>query len=280
ANLEGEMGLEQARAFPFLDYVVVGEGDVLWPSLLRCLASGTDPDDLPGLLQRTRQGVVGGGQAPPVRDLDALPTPNYDEFFDRAQRLGLTQQQKHHAWRLPFESSRGCWWGQKHHCTFCGLNGLGMGYRAKSPQRALAELAELARKHGVYTFFATDNILDPRYLKDLFLPLEEAKTAFQFFYEVKANLTREQLRTLHRGSVRILPPGIESLSSLAHGLMRKACTMVQNVRLIKWARYYGIKVTWNLLWGFPGETEEDYRQELAVLQRISHLEPPADCIRI
>ncbi len=38
---------------------------------------------------------------------------------------------------VPYETSRGCWWGQKKHCTFCGLNPLGMNYRAKSPERAV-----------------------------------------------------------------------------------------------------------------------------------------------
>lgn len=56
--------------------------------------------------------------------------------------------------------------------------------------------------------------------------------------------------------------------------------MLQNVLFLKWCLYYGIRVTWNLIWGFPGETEEDYRKELDVLQCISHLEPPSSCSRI
>ena len=57
-------------------------------------------------------------------------------------------------------------------------------------------------------------------------------------------------------------------------LMRKGCTMLQNVRLLKWCRYYGIFAGWNLLHGFPGETTEDYRRQLDVLKRITHLQPP------
>ena len=56
--------------------------------------------------------------------------------------------------------------------------------------------------------------------------------------------------------------------------MRKGCTMLQNVRLLKWCRYYRIHVSWNLIWGFPGETEDDYRDALALARLISHLEPP------
>ena len=56
--------------------------------------------------------------------------------------------------------------------------------------------------------------------------------------------------------------------------------MLQNVRLLKWCYYYKIGVIWNLIWGFPGETEDDYHQELEVLKLITHLEPPRAVGRI
>jgi ribosomal peptide maturation radical SAM protein 1 len=275
ANVEGEMGPEHVRAFPFLDFVVVGEGDEVFPALLRRLAAGQDPGDLPGVASRGPQGVRFAGQAPPVRDLDALPVPTYDDYFRRAQNLGLLKPGQL-PWTLPFESSRGCWWGARRHCTFCGLNGLGMAYRAKSPDRLLAELAELSRRHQACRFTAVDNILDLKYVREVFARLQEARTDYELFYEVKANLTREQIRGLYRAGVRVIQPGIESLSSHVLRLMRKGCTMLQNIRLLKWCAYYGITASWNLIWGFPGETEEDYRQELEVLQRLSHLQPPTN----
>lgn len=275
ANLEDEMGPEYVRAFPFIDYAVVGEGDSVFPALLRCLSSHEQPENLPGLVSHTSENVALHGQASPVRNLDALPTPNYDEYFERVSRLGLS-----HSCMIPFESSRGCWWGQKHHCTFCGLNGFGMTYRAKSPKRVFAELSELARKHHISFFEATDNILDMKYVKDFFTTIAEAKTDFLFFYEIKANLSYEQIRTLYRGGVRWIQPGIESMSSHVLRLMRKGCMMLQNVRLLKWCRYYKMRVGWNLIWGFPGEMEEDYRQELEALKLITHLEPPRDTTRI
>jgi len=289
ANFEDEMGPEYVRAFPFIDYAVVGEGDIAFPALLRGLAAheqrsggsgvelGGDPcgGPLPGLVMRTGEGITFCGQAPPVRNMDALPTPNYDEYFTRVKHLGLK-----HPGMLPFESSRGCWWGQKHHCTFCGLNGLGMTYRVKSPKRVFAELSEVARKHRMSSFEAVDNILDLKYVQDFFRTIQETKTDYQFFYEVKANLTHEQIRALYRGGVRSVQPGIESMSSHVLQLMRKGCTMLQNVRLLKWCRYYNINVSWNLIWGFPGEAEEDYQQEQEVLQLITHLQPPAGNGRI
>ena len=66
-----------------------------------------------------------------IRDLDALPVPNYRDYMARVQAspLGKTINP-----RLLFQTSRGCWWGAKQHCTFCGLNGQGMAYRSKVPR--------------------------------------------------------------------------------------------------------------------------------------------------
>jgi ribosomal peptide maturation radical SAM protein 1 len=279
ANMEGEMGREYARAFPFIDYTVSGEGDHVFPALLRSLEGNGHAAPLPGGVVTASNGVISGSQAAPVNDLDASPIPNYRPYFERAIQLGLLPHYKA-GWMIPFESSRGCWWGEKQHCTFCGLNGLGMAFRAKSPQRVLEELSELARRHSICSFEAVDNILDIHYIQNFFAKIEEAKLDYRFFYEVKVNLTRSQIKALYRGGVRNIQPGIESMSTPILRLMRKGCTMLQNVRLLKWCLYYGIRVGWNLLSGFPGETEADCQKQIEILRCIEHLEPPSGCTRI
>ena len=44
ANYDGEMGLEYFRAFPFIDHVVVGEGEEVFPELVRYLLAGKSRD--------------------------------------------------------------------------------------------------------------------------------------------------------------------------------------------------------------------------------------------
>jgi ribosomal peptide maturation radical SAM protein 1 len=279
ANMEGEMGAECARAFPFIDHVVSGEGDKVFPALLRSIANHAPPPDMPGLISNLPEGRRGGGHGGPIDNLSILPTPNYRPYFDQAKALGLVDAYRE-TWVIPFESSRGCWWGQKHHCTFCGLNGLGMGFRAKTAERTMAELAELADEHGICSFMAVDNILDIKYIDGLFGRLIEDRVDFSFFYEVKANLTRAQIRKMYDGGVRRVQPGIESLSTHVLKLMNKGCSMLQNIACLKWCAYYGIGVNWNLLWGFPGETEADFIAELDVLKSITHFDPPVGGGRI
>ena len=80
---------------------------------------------------------------------------------------------------IPIETARGCWWGMKNHCTFCGLNRQGMEFRAKSPDRVLSMLGELSARYESRHFNAIDNILAPEYTTKLFGALAEAKTDLQ-----------------------------------------------------------------------------------------------------
>jgi ribosomal peptide maturation radical SAM protein 1 len=271
ANMADEMGPEYLRAFSYIDYVVVGDGDSVFPELLRALRAGHSVHGMVGLVQRKQQRMEASLGSSLFFDLDSLPTPNYEDYFDRLKRLNINSSE--YIW-IPFESSRGCWWGTKHQCTFCGLNGANNTYRSKSPRRVITELSELARRHNRTLFEATDNILDMSYIKDFFPRIQQSKTDYHFCYEVKANLSRQQLAILARGGVKFIQPGIGSLSTTVLRLMNKGCTMLQNVRLLKWCRYYRINVSWNLLYGFPGETKEDYNRQLDVLKMIPHLEPP------
>src|SRR6266545_3122048 len=272
ANFDGEMGLELVGSVDCIDFAVIGEGDTAFPRLLTALAAGTDPALVPGVADRRRA----TRPAPPHAALDDLPAPDYTEYFDRAARLDLPTDQ---VW-IPFESARGCWWGAKHHCTFCGLNGTTMRFRAKSPQRVLDELTGQARRYRNFRFEAVDNILDPTYLKELFPVIVQQHTDYQIFYEVKANLTRAQLKVLATAGVTHLQPGLESLSSHVLRLMDKGVRAAQNINLLRWARYYGISVAWNILWGFPGETTDDYAEQAAAIPHLVHLQPPTSVDQI
>jgi ribosomal peptide maturation radical SAM protein 1 len=280
ANFEGEMGLELVRTVDVIDAAVIGEGDEAFPRLLRVLAAGGSLGEVPGLARRQDGVVALTAPAPPVDQLDDLPAPDYDEYFQRAEDLGVLPRSGLRDVWLPIETGRGCWWGAKHHCTFCGLNGETMRFRSKSGERVLAELAGQARRYRSFRFEAIDNILDMAYFTKLFPVLADHETGYEIFYEVKANLSREQLKLMARAGVTHIQPGIESLSSDVLRLMRKGVLAIQNINLLRWAQYYGIEVKWNLLWGFPGETEQDYARQAEVMPHLWHLPPPENSARI
>jgi ribosomal peptide maturation radical SAM protein 1 len=276
ANWEGPMGLELHRRFGFVDYVCSGEAEQSFPELVRRVLAkrgGRHPQlSVPGVVYR---GADGGSvfTGPPVmiRELDRLPYPDYEDYFrDLAQSTVSASVMP----TLLLETSRGCWWGAKSHCTFCGLNGGSMAFRSKSPRRALDELEHLADRWQADMVEVVDNILDMKYFNDMIPALARAGRSTQLFYEVKANLTRAQVRLLREAGVSRIQPGIESLSDHVLGLMRKGTTALRNIQLLKWCREYGVIAEWNILYGFPGETREDYAAMLRLLPAIRFLRPP------
>ena len=277
AHFEGEMGVEHTRAFPWIDYAVAGEGDEALPALVERIGRKATSLDVPGVVGRSDGEVVSAGTASMVRDMDGLPDPEYSEYFATLFRLGRERVLGDSTPLLTFEGGRGCWWGAKSHCTFCGLNNSTMSFRSKSPERVLAELRRQSAKYSIPNFLVVDNIMDMRYLEGVCRPLGEQRFDYTFFFEVKANLTRDQLRTMAAAGVRVIQPGIESLSTRILKLMRKGATRLINVRLLKWASYYGMSVTWNLLCGFPGESADDYEEQKRLMPLLYHLPPPDGC---
>jgi ribosomal peptide maturation radical SAM protein 1 len=149
-----------------------------------------------------------------------------------------------------------------------------MAFRSKSPRRALDELEYLVGRWRLTQVEVVDNILDMKYFHDMLPALARARRDWQIFYEVKANLSRDQVRLLRDAGVNRIQPGIESLSDHVLKLMRKGTTALRNIQLLKWGKEHDIIVEWNILYGFPGETREDYVKMLELLPAIRFLRPP------
>lgn len=271
ACVHGSMGEEYARAFSFIDHVFLGEADESFPMFLSLSDSGGDLTAIPGITVSGRT----TGPAPPMQRMDQVPTPDYSDFFDlRATLLGAGIALPD-ILALPFEGARGCWWGAKNHCTFCGLNNLGMAFRAKSPADVAAQLRELAGRHGILRFLAADNIITHRDFGELMTALGDLEGEYRLFYEIKANLKRDEVAKLCAAGIRWVQPGIEAFSDGILTRMRKGTTALQNVQLIRLCAEYGIQPSYNLLLGFPDETDGDYDETLDIIGRIGHLPPPS-----
>jgi ribosomal peptide maturation radical SAM protein 1 len=279
ANCETTMGEATHRCFPWVDYVVSGEADGLITTLCRlALSQGRDvrPGDLPrGVLGPCHRDPAGRPSRLPralFRNLDDLPHPEFSDYFIE---LAYSPLRSKVVPGLPLETSRGCWWGDSHQCTFCGLNGSSLGFRSKSADRVLAEVHDLEERYGISKFEVVDNILDMRYFRTLLPVLAAEKRKRAFFYEVKANLTRPQVEALVDAGVTWVQPGIESLHTEILKLMDKGVRGWQNVQLLKWAREFGLRLSWGLLFGFPDEKDEYYQEMARWIPLLEHLPAPS-----
>jgi ribosomal peptide maturation radical SAM protein 1 len=276
ANCEGIMGIELVHQFPFIDAVASGEGDLIIGNLIRSLLNDKHFLQIDGVYtQNSLPSLSDHGRvpnAPLVRNMDDLPYPDFQDYF-----LELAAHPVDEIFNpsIPFETSRGCWWGELKHCTFCGLNGDTMAFRSKSSRRAIEELRSLTSQYPGLMISVVDNILDMEYFKTFVPELAEENLNLQLFYEVKANLSKDQVRLLKKAGITIIQPGIESLSSDVLRLMRKGVRGVQNIQLLKWCKELGITPHWNIIWGFPGELADEYNHMAELAPLLSHLPPPS-----
>ncbi len=283
ANCESVMGKTTHQNFDWIDYVASGEADGYFADFCRAvLAKGRDvaavelPEGVFGPVHRDDgypQAAYGDGVPRGITlSMEGMPTPDYDDYY---QELDGSLYGRHIIPGMPIEAARGCWWGAKHHCTFCGLNGHGMDYRSKTADTVLAELDALHERYRSTRFEAVDNIIEMDYFTTLLPVLADTERDYSIFFETKSNLRKQQIELMSRAGIRWIQPGIESLHSEVLKLIRKGVTAVRNVQLLKWCRQYGVRVGWNMIAGFPGEEDRWYAEIAAWLPLIEHFQPCA-----
>lgn len=284
ANCESPMGEEIIRHISWVDYVFSGTTLKSFPLFLNAVLEGdmdkthvingvfSKKNCLPPVSGQEMMNLKPIGPVGEERPLDEVVDLDYDDF------LTVYEEKFAGVWKSPyilFETSRGCWWGAKSHCTFCGLNGGNMFYRAISPPKAINYFNSLFEKYSkrVNHFSCVDNIIPKEYFTEVF-PAIKVPENISMFYEVKADLTEEQMQILSNSQVLEIQPGIEALSTSTLKLMRKGTSAFGNIRLLKYCVTYGIAPAWNLLIGFPGEQEDVFAKYFHDLPLLYHLPPP------
>jgi ribosomal peptide maturation radical SAM protein 1 len=272
-NCESSMGVVTRDRCPWIDYVVSGEADVVFPQLSLRVLHGEGGGPLPGVLDRT-------GAVPPtarVSDMADSPTPDFDDYFSALEASPIRGQVKPF---LPIEMSRGCSWSQASQCLFCGADRDGMFVRSKKPERALEEIRAQSRRHGLDVFAGVDVNLDTAYFETLLPALSEASDSYSILWMVRPDLTRKQVALLSKAGFKWVFAGIESFDDEILGRLKKGTKGVNNLQFLKWAREFGVFVGWLFLHGLPGDSEESYRQLARWLPLIAHLQPPIALVPI
>lgn len=278
-NTESILGIALLRRAPWLDYICSGEGEETLPMLCKSILNGSKLEqELSGVTSQLElhkyEGLINVRvPRPSLSTLDKSPIPLFDDFFEAIQRSSISMDPG-----LLLETSRGCWWGQKSQCTFCGLNGDGISYRSKSPTQMASIVKELTLKHGINKIEFVDNIIDKTYFND-FLPLLEDQDLIMF-YETKADISEQDISHFRSSGVRFIQPGIESLSNPVLKLMRKGTSLAINLQCLRLCREYGVRPAWAILTGFPGEEENWYKETENLLPMLFHLRPPNGFIPI
>lgn len=263
ANCDGTMGAALAARYPQVDHVLAGEAEESLVALARAVATGT-PWTPPA-----ERGCVA--------DLDALPPPDVSDWFEALAAAPFRDEVQP---GLAIEASRGCWWGMRHHCPFCGVNGAGLRFRRKRSARVLQEIEALSARYAVPRFEASDSILADALVGGVFDRLAERDAGVDLFFQVRPDLTDDQLTRLARGGLTWLQAGIESLDGELLRAFDKGTTRLDVLRFLRATLEIGLRPIWYLLHGAPGEGDAPYERMAALVGDIEHLPPPRALVPI
>ncbi|MCM2266182.1 MAG: B12-binding domain-containing radical SAM protein [Elusimicrobiales bacterium] len=248
-------------AWPAVDYVVRGEGELTLAELLDRLAGGGDPAGVAGVYSKKDGVAVSGGDRPPVADLDELPFPARD----------LTEYKKYHSAigkdkvATTLMTSRGC----PYRCNFCFVQ-YGGRYRARSAANVLAEIEECL-KLGIREFFFFDEIFTVDKKRVLAICDEIVRRKLDITFEVRSRINTmdaEMLAALKKAGCERISYGVESACDEVLKAMNKRITAAQAREVTALTQRAGIEVFLDFMLGYPGETREQMLRTMAFAREL------------
>jgi ribosomal peptide maturation radical SAM protein 1 len=260
----GDAGRSLLRHFPWIDYVVDGEGERPLLGLCRHLLDSRE--ELPARVF-ARTGGASPSACRQIEDLDDLPLPDYRPYFLEMKKAFPEQP---FIPVLPVEFSRGCWWSR---CTFCNLNLQWQGFRQKTAERMTSEVDTLARQHQCLDFAFVDNALPIRPADQFFQQQRQLRQDRRFFAELRATTDCLRLEGYAKGGLSTMQVGIEALSNSLLGRMAKGVSVIDNIAIMKHSLASGIRLEGNLILEFPGSSETEVAETIANLDFVLPFTP-------
>ena len=203
-----------------------------------------------------------------LHSLDILPCPNFDDFFSQAKLLSLNLEML----TLPYEYARGCWWGEMHPCSMCGFFGTQDHYLAKNATKVVSEIEFLTTHYHISRIRFTD-LVNPRIeqLKEL---VGLRKKGIKMFWELRPDITVDQIQLLKKIGLESCQIGVESFSTAELKVIRKGTTGIRNIFALRLLSEYKINAIWNYLYGFPEDQVQWYTEAISLIPFLYHLQPP------
>lgn len=239
------------RSVPGLAALIGGEVDLSLPQIVETVIEGRDVLEFPGVVLPDGRR---SGTAPPLRELDKVPVPDFTDFpFDR-YRMRV----------IPVMTGRGCQWNR---CVFCNdiVTASGRTFRTRSVESVLYELEEQMRRHDASNFLFLDLKLNsnPAMMRGIAENIRRHVPGAQWVGTVHVDLRKDNglshadLRSYVKGGMRRVSFGLESGSQRLLDAMDKGCSAERNAQFIREATEAGLSVRCTMFKGFPGETADD-----------------------
>ena len=256
---------DETLAEPYVDIVVRGQGEVTICELARALVEKRSLSEIAGISWKTDVMRTHNPDRP-VEMLDNLPMPAYDMVdFDSYERVGGVR-------KLAYATSIGC----PYACNYCtDMVFYKRRFNALTAERVVQEMTDLVRRHRIEEVALLDSNfpVDLKRAMAIAKGIYESKVKFRWTFQASTDficrMSEEEVRLLGASGVTVMGFGTESTSEAVLKLMNKRHQRVNEMyETARRAAIGGIRVTFNLIFGYPGETEADRRQTVQTMSDI------------
>jgi len=249
---------EELLRYLELPYGIAGDGERALPLLIKHLQGEADLAPIPGLCYWDEKRVIVNPPAK-LRDFGGLPFPAYD-LLDLQRYLAAVSA-------LSIEGRRGCDLA----CSFCPDGADKEGCRLRAPRLVVDEMEFMAKEHGIRRFFFTDGVFN--------VPTDHALAICQELRERKLDLrwaadinpvaiSQELVAIIKEAGCRVLALGIDTASKKMLRSYRKTFEKEDIVKVAKLLTEAGIRFTYHILFGGPGENMDTVRETIDFLQGV------------
>jgi anaerobic magnesium-protoporphyrin IX monomethyl ester cyclase len=222
------------------------------------------PGSIPGVVTKGGGGLEVGAPRPPVTHVDSFPAPAWDLIDLEAYRRVWAERHPHFS--LPLATSRGC----PFHCNWCAKPIWGQRYNAMSPARAAREVESLKGLGATHVNVLDDIFgLPPGWMEEFGAELRRRNAILPFKCLSRADLLNERMvSALAAAGCERVWIGAESGSQKILDAMEKGTTVEEIREAAARLRAAGIEPALFLQFGYVGETEEDVRATLALVDDV------------
>jgi anaerobic magnesium-protoporphyrin IX monomethyl ester cyclase len=249
------------------DFVLSGEAEMTLAELVDNFDSANeDFSKINGLVYVDEGKVIVTAKRNVIKDLDSLPMPAWDLIDMEPYRKSWIKREGYFSMNMG--TTRGC----PFKCNWCAKPIYGNRYNTRSPRNVVDELLFLKDKFNFDHIWFCDDIfgLKPGWVNEFTALVEKEQLKFRFKIQSRADLLLQEdnIKALASAGCDNVWIGAESGSQKILDAMDKGITIAQIRQATKLLKNNGIKPSFFIQFGYPGETIEDIGKTISMINEL------------